>query len=249
MGTVLRCAAVAIACVSLCPMTHAATENMNAFPGCPEIEALISMHKSLYQNAVKSSEFVAATIHPNIEKKSLQQKWKETREVVNQRLDDISAWVSLAAMLTTTSLDLYELSKETKDFIIEGEALVRKNPAAAFYYYKTYSYVSGEIKRLTTQIANSTLAQAGVMHATMEQKFTVLHSIGATITMIRGAMRSTLFKCRWVLGDKLRIEHIREIVKDEEMQRYAKSAMEWWKSKHQKEENDNTSETSDTDHE
>ncbi|MCM1337415.1 MAG: hypothetical protein NC187_07675 [Candidatus Amulumruptor caecigallinarius] len=240
MGTFIKYAAVIIACICLCPMAHAATENMKAFPGCPEIEALISMHKSLYQDAVTSSKFVAATVPQNIEKKSLQQKWKETREVVNQRLDAASAWASLATLLITTSLDVIDLSTELNDFIAEGQTLIRQNPATAFYYYKTYTYVSDEIKRLSKQVAISSLAQSGVLKSTMEQKFAVMYSIGSSITIIRGALRSTLFKCRWMLGDKIRLEHIREIVKDDEMQRYAKSAIDWWMSRHHNEETEKT---------
>lgn len=212
------------------PQAHA--QDIDAMPGFPEIEALIHMHKTLYSDALKSSEAVTLTIPGNIQKKDLHTRWNEARDVVNRRLDDVSGLVALGASLTTTSLDVYNLAKELADFIKDGEALIRRNPASAFYYYRTLNYVKDEVNRLKLVIMNSAFIQTGVMKATLEQKFAVINSVGASVTSIRGAMRSCLFKCRWMLGDELEFATIREILSSAEMKQLANSVIELWRRNH-----------------
>lgn len=210
---------------------HAGTSNANAFPGCPEIEALISMHKTLYSDAVKSANFEAVTVPVNEQKKSLQTKWQETREVINQRLDQASQWVSLTTLMATTSLDVVNLTKEFADFIAEAQPLIARNPTAAYEYYRAYSAISQEIKRMKEVVVVNSLSMSSILKGTLSQKFKVLYSLSASISLLRGTIRNTLWRCRWLLGDKVEIVHIRRILEDKELQGYAKSAISWWESR------------------
>lgn len=228
MARLLRITLPLLTCMLAPSVAFAITESTNAFPGCPEIEALISMHKTLYKDAVTSSEFVAATISPNTTKKSLNEKWQETRAVLDKRLDDASTWVSLTSLLATTSLEVVNLAKELSEFITEGETLIKRNPLSAYYYYQAYDHISSEIIRMRNVVTTASLAQMGVFNGTLQQKANVLHSLNAAITTVRGIMKNTLFKCRWMLGDKIQFVHVRQILQDKELQGFAKSAISSW---------------------
>lgn len=76
---------------------------------------------------------------------------------------------------------------------------------------------------------HSAMAQTGAIKATLEQKFAVINSVGASVTSIRSAMKSCLFRCRWMLGDRLEFATIREIISSAEMKRLATSVIDMWR--------------------
>lgn len=131
------------------------------------------------------------------------------------------------------STDIYKLAGEYKEFLTDCGTLVKRNPTAAFKYYKAQRYINSEIQRAQKEITASGLLGAGFGKATMEQKSLTIYSLKSTVGNIRNTISSTLFQCRWLLGDKITFMNIYEVVSDEEVKNAAASAVAWWKRKYQ----------------
>lgn len=202
-------------------------------PPEPEFEALIQMHKDMYRCAVKSQEKVLESSAVNVQNKTNAEKLADIRAKVDKRLNDASDWVSLSVAFLSLSTEIYKLAGEYKEFLTECGTLVKRNPAAAFKYYKAQRYINSEIQRAQKEITASGLLGAGIGKATMEQKSLTIYSLKSTVGNIRSTISSTLFQCRWLLGDKITFMNIYEVLSDEEVKNAAASAVAWWKRKYQ----------------
>lgn len=200
----------------------------------PQIMAFIHMHKTLYADAVKAQEMTAVSTAEHAYLKEKTDKVQKYREMLDKRLNDVSDWASLSVVLFSLSMDMVELARECEDFIHQAGTLCRRNPAAAFQYYKACRYIKDEIKRAEKILTVSGLMNGGLMKATMEQKATAIFNIKSVVSNIRSAISSALWQCRWLLGDKLSIQNIRDILTDEEVKSAAKKVIADWKNNHVK---------------
>lgn len=204
----------------------------------PQIVSLIHLHKTLYADAVKAQEMTTVSTAEHAYLKENTDKVKKYREMLDKRLNDASDWASLSVALFSLSMDMVELAKECEKFVTEAGTLCKRNPAASFQYYKASRYIRDEIKRAQKIVTTSGLMTSGILKATMEQKATTIYSLKSVVSNIRGAISSTLWQCRWLLGDKLSIQNIRDILTDEEVKATAKKVIADWKNKHNKDDKD-----------
>lgn len=204
----------------------------------PQIIAFIHMHKTLYADAVKAQEMTMVSTAEHAHLKEKTDKVQKYREMLDKRLNDASDWASLSVALFSLSMDMVELAKECEDFITQAGTLCQRNPAAAFQYYKACRYIKDEIKRAEKIVTVSGLMNGGLMKATMEQKATTIYSVKSVVNNIRNAISSALWQCRWLLGDKLTIQNIRDILSDEEVKKSAKKVITDWKNRHNNKNNE-----------
>ena len=71
-----------------------------------------------------------------MQNKTNAEKLADIRAKVDKRLNDASDWVSLSVAFLSLSTEIYKLAGEYKEFLTECGTLVKRNPAAAFKYYK-----------------------------------------------------------------------------------------------------------------
>ena len=89
------------------------------------------------------------------------------------------------------------------------------------------------MQRADKESAVTGLVGAGIGKATMEQKSLTSYALKSTVGKIRSTISSTMFQCRWLLGDKITLMNICEVLSDEEVKKAAASAVAWWNHKYQ----------------
>lgn len=223
MRTILK---IAMAC-AICVIGN--TDTLASGPGDPSIEALIALHKTLYNGMMESAKMEQTQILPiNAINKEQSGECRDYREIVNNRLKDMGDWAGLGVSVATVSLDVVNLVKEYTQFTKEAIPLIRANPTAAWHYYKAEKAIFSLIKRAQKLASVTAVLNTGVMRATLEQKHAAIYEIQGLVDQIRYQMSRTLFTCRWVLGCRTTFMNIYDIVSDDEMKRAAANVISKW---------------------
>lgn len=194
----------------------------------PTIEQLQELHKLIAKAEEQAKNKVAESSGISVLITSGTKKFNDVRGVLDSKLDIANQWVSLAAILSNTTLETINLARDYAEFTKLMADNVKRKPQIAWYYGETNYEIYKLIKLSSESLGTLFLSTGNVLKASMDERLTMAWRISELVSRIRGKIDESLWYCKALGHGTLRYDFIWDILTSDVLHDISQKCIDDW---------------------